>query len=139
MEIEEESYGAPRGLLLTLGVIGIVLGGALAAEFVLNLQPKLATGAASPGTVIMPLGVGSNNALNFDPLTITVVLGKNSTVTFVNKDTAPHTVTADGGSFDSKNMPPGASWTYTFTSPGNFSYHCTYHPWMKGTVVVVSG
>jgi plastocyanin len=139
METEEEPSGAPRGLLLTLGIIGIVMGGAIAGEFVLNLQPKLATGSAAAGTVIMPLGVGSNTALTFSPATITVVLGQNNTVTFVNKDTAPHTVTADGGAFDSGNLNSGASWTHTFATAGTFTYHCAYHSWMKGTIRVVSG
>ena len=135
----EEYTGPPRGLLLALGVIGIVLGGAVAGVFVLRLQPQLGGGTAASGTVIMPLGVGSNQAYNFNPVTITVVIGKNNTVSFINKDSAPHTVTADGGAFDSGNMAVGATWTYTFNTAGNFSYHCSYHSWMKATVVVLSG
>ena len=130
--------GPPRGLLLGIGLVMLVLGGVLAGEFVLRLQPVLATGAAAAGTVIMPVGVGSNQGLNFSPVKVTVVIGQNNTVTFINKDSAAHTVTADGGSFDSGNMNPGDSWTYTFATAGTFSYHCTYHSWMKGTVVVVA-
>lgn len=139
MEIEER-MGPPRGLLLGLGLVGVIIGAALAGEFIFRLQPALVTGAAAPpGTVIMPLGVGSNTALNFSPATITVIIGQNNTVTFANKDQAPHTVTADDGSFNSGNLNPGESWTYTFNTPGTFHYHCTYHSWMTGTVVVLAG
>jgi plastocyanin len=30
----------------------------------------------------------------------------------------------------------GGSWSYTFTTPGTYTYHCSPHPFMKGTVVV---
>ena len=140
MELEEENYGPPRGLLLSLGVIGIVLGGVIAGEFVFKLQPGLAaTGCGVPGTVCMPTGVGSNTALSFSPSTITVVIGDNNTVTFLNKDTAVHTVTATDKSFDSGDIKAGQSWTHTFSTPGNYSYYCIYHTWMKGTIRVVSG
>jgi plastocyanin len=135
----EENVGPPRGLLLGIGILGIVLGGALAGEFIFRLQPALGTGAAAAaGTVLMPVGVGSNQALNFSPDNITVIIGQNNTVTFINKDQAPHTVTADDGSFNSGNLNPGDSWTYTFTTPGTFAYHCNYHSWMRGIVVVLA-
>ena len=73
-----------------------------------------------------------------------LVIGVNSTVTWTNNDIAAHTVTADnttGGTavFDSSNMAPGATFTYNFTAPGTYTYHCSYHAWMKGTVVVKAG
>lgn len=48
----------------------------------------------------------------------------------------PHTVTADDGSFDSGLIDPGKTYSRVFTQPGTYSYHCTPHPFMKGTVVV---
>ena len=86
----------------------------------------------------MPVGVGGNTALNFSPVKIVVVIGENNTVTFANKDSATHTVTATDKSFNSGDIKPGQSWTYTFSTAGNFSYYCIYHEWMKGTVVVLS-
>ena len=137
MDIEEHT-GPPRGLYLGLGLVLLVSGAALAGEFIFRLQPSLATGAAAPGSVLMPVGVGSNQGLNYSPVTITVIIGQNNTVSFVNKDNVVHTVTADDGSFDSGNMAAGATWTNTFTTPGTFTYHCIYHSWMKGTVIVLA-
>jgi plastocyanin len=140
METDEQP-GAPRGLLLSLGIVGVILGAAIAGEFVLNLQPQLGGGniAVSSGTVVMPQGVGSNTALNFSPATITLIIGLNNTVTFVNRDSAIHTVTATDNSFNSGDITAGKSWTNTFSTAGNFSYYCVYHnSWMKGKVIVKS-
>lgn len=135
----EESSGPPRGLLLSLGLVGLILGAAIAGEFVLNLQPRLGGGTAAVGTVIMPQGVGSNTQLNFSPATVTLILGVNNTVIFVNKDVTKHTVTATDSSFNSGDILPGKSWTHKFSTPGTFSYYCIYHSaWMRGTVVVKS-
>ena len=100
----------------------------------------LASGSAAGGvTVDIPAGTGSNDALNYAPSSLKVVLGVNSTVTFVNQDTTTHTVTADDGAFDSGNIAPGSSWSHTFNATGTFAFHCIYHSWMKGTITVLSG
>ena len=91
-------------------------------------------------TVVIEPGSAVQTATNYySPSTITVVIGVNNTVTWVNDDNAAHTVTAADGSYNSGNMNPGQSWTHTFTAAGTYEYYCSYHPWMKGTVVVKSG
>ncbi|MHB8566496.1 MAG: cupredoxin domain-containing protein [Nitrososphaerales archaeon] len=99
------------------------------------------TATATTGTpVSIAQGAASNeNTPGFTPATITVVIGVNNTVTWTNNDSAPHTVTADDGSFSSGNMDPGNTFSFTFTTPGTYAYHCSYHPWMKATVIVKSG
>jgi plastocyanin len=71
----------------------------------------------------------------YAPPSITIHVG--DTIIWSN-DAAnfPHTVTSDSGAFDSGMVTPGATWAFTFTTAGTFTYHCTPHPWMKGTVVV---
>lgn len=60
-----------------------------------------------------------------------------ATITVVNEDAAPHTVTAtDEGGFDAD---AAAGQTVTFTAPeepGEYEITCTYHPQMSGTLVV---
>lgn len=70
----------------------------------------------------------------FDPPTLQVAAG--TTVTWTNNDSSPHTVTADDGSFDSGNLDPGQSFTFTFDQGGTFAYHCSYHPNMQASIVV---
>ena len=60
------------------------------------------------------------------------------TVTWHNSGQAPHTATANDGSFDTGTVNSGGSASHTFNSPGTFSYICTIHPNMKGTVRVLS-
>lgn len=72
----------------------------------------------------------------FAPATVTVAAG--GSVTWTNVDDRPHTVTADGGAFDSGNLDSGQSFTRTFTTPGTFTYLCAYHPEMRATVVVTA-
>ncbi len=74
----------------------------------------------------------------FSPPTITVMIGMNSTVTWVNLDSGVHTVTANDKSFDSGNLNQGDTFTFTFTQPGTYHYYCKYHSWMAGTVNVVA-
>lgn len=72
----------------------------------------------------------------FGPVTITVVIGVNNTVTWTNKDSTTHTVTANDGSFNG-NLPSGGTFTQTFTTAGTYTYHCSIHTYMKGTVIVL--
>jgi plastocyanin len=69
----------------------------------------------------------------FKPATLTIKPG--DTVVWLNKDIVEHTATAEG-KFDSRLIAPNKSWKQTFKTKGSFDYICTYHPTMKGTLVV---
>jgi plastocyanin/cytochrome c oxidase assembly factor CtaG len=75
----------------------------------------------------------------YSPQNITVVVGVNSTVTWVSRSIAYDTVTARDGSFASGTIPPGGTFSFTFRTPGTYQYYCLYHPWMTGTVTVLAG
>ncbi len=60
------------------------------------------------------------------------------TVTWSNSGPTAHSATANDGSFDTGIMNKGGSGSHTFTQAGTFSYICTPHPFMKGTVTVVA-
>ncbi|MFI1093614.1 cupredoxin domain-containing protein [Streptomyces sp. NPDC020917] len=72
----------------------------------------------------------------FRPTTLPVAPG--AVVTVTNADQTAHTVTANSsGAFDTGTIAPGR--TVTFTAPkatGTYAYHCTIHPFMKGTLTV---
>jgi plastocyanin len=70
----------------------------------------------------------------FSPSSLTIGVGDR--VVWTNNDAAPHTVTADDGSFTSPDMPTGGTFSYRFTHAGTYSYHCSIHPSMKGTITV---
>jgi plastocyanin len=60
------------------------------------------------------------------------------TVTWTNKDTMVHNVTANAGAFKSPTMAGGAVFSFKFTTPGTYAYNCTFHGGMNGTVIVPS-
>jgi plastocyanin len=70
----------------------------------------------------------------FTPAELTVAAG--TTVTWTNEDWAPHTATAEDGSFDSGRLNQGDSFEYTFDDPGTYAYFCSFHPGMMGSIVV---
>jgi plastocyanin len=72
----------------------------------------------------------------FSPSSVTVAVG--DTVTWRNNGQAPHNATADDGSFKTPDLNQGQSASETFNRAGTFSYICTIHPNMKGTIRVLS-
>jgi len=71
----------------------------------------------------------------FDPATLTVKKG--TTVTWTNKDSTAHTVTADSGTGPSSgHLSQGQTYSYKFDTVGTFKYHCAIHTDMTGTVTV---
>jgi len=67
------------------------------------------------------------------------------TVLWKNIDSAAHTVTSGSPEngilefFDSGIITPSNNFSYKFETIGNFSYFCTLHPWMIGTISVSDG
>ena len=70
----------------------------------------------------------------YQPRVITVSPG--TTLRWVNEDEDPHTVTADDGAFASRGIDVHEAFTFTFSTPGTYRYHCALHPGMTGRVVV---
>jgi plastocyanin len=70
----------------------------------------------------------------YNPQQITVKAG--TTVTWVNHDDIPHTVTSKTGIFKSKALDTDDKFSFTFAKPGNYPYFCALHPHMTGTIVV---
>ena len=66
-----------------------------------------------------------------------VVVQVGGKVIWQNQDTAPHTATADDGSFDTGTIEKGKLGSETFKDAGTFTYFCEIHPTMHGTVEVV--
>ena len=112
-----------------------------------TLRPTLAVIGLVAIVFTASLGVGSARVaaasrqvqiadMAFQPGDLTITVG--DTVTWTNADGRPHTVTADAGAFDSGNVDEGGSFSFTFTQPGTYSYHCGYHSEMRATIVVVA-
>jgi plastocyanin len=113
--------------VLALGALGATLG------WVQGASAKPAPPPA-PATVKVVDAPDPSQPKGYEPAEVTVKVGQ--AVTWNNEGNEAHTVTADDKSFDSGSKAHGESWQNTFSKPGQFAYHCTPHPWMKGTVKV---
>jgi plastocyanin len=107
-------------------VLNAVRGGLAAALL-------LALASALPGTAqAANLEVKIDN-FTFGPQKITVKVG--DTVTWINHDDIPHTVVS-AGKFRSKTMDTDGTFSFTFTSAGDYKYFCSLHPHMTGMIKV---
>jgi plastocyanin len=73
---------------------------------------------------------------SFSPTSLNVQVG--TTVMWVNKANTAQGIASDNGLFTSGNLTNGMSYNYTFNQTGNYPYHSTVNPSMKGTIVVTA-
>jgi len=122
----------------SIAIVAIAVASVILFTGQLHINPTNST-TLSIVQVSIENGAGVNpNSPGYSPSNITVVIGINNTVKWVNYDSMPHTVTAVDGSFDSGNLDPGQSFVHTFNRPGTYVYVCIYHHWMEGTVIVIA-
>ncbi len=77
--------------------------------------------------------VNTTSSNTFDPKAATIAHGNK--VCWQNTSSVLHTVTADGGAFDT-NLPVGQIFIFTFSTAGTYTYHCKIHSGMTGTITV---
>ena len=85
------------------------------------------TGASASGAVTI-------KNFSFSPTPLTARVGE--TVTITNRDTTDHTVTDNGGAFDTGHIAPGTSKTIKLAKAGTYHYHCNIHTFMHGEIDV---
>jgi plastocyanin len=136
------------GILIALSITSVLVIPGLQPRFV----PVSSVGGATqppPGVqgrpvfIIAPAGSGINE-INFAPHDFVLVIGVNNTIILRNEDQADHTITSNPGdpvNFDTGDISGlSSSDPITFTTPGTYAYHCTFHPaYMHGTITVVAG
>ena len=119
--------------------LGLAIG--LASTAVAGCFSERAATAPVEGVCSLPVGEGVPGStlivirrFTFEPLDVRVRAGER--VTWVNCDLESHTSTADGDQWASGLLSPGDGFTQTFSTTGEFSYHCEPHPFMIGRVIV---
>ncbi len=131
--------------ITAIGVIGIVILVTIALSISnFSIEENIdETDSIIKGDVIMPTKVSRPGCEENDRCYIPslIVIEKGKPVTWVNEDSAFHSVTsgfydAPTELFDSGHLDPFESYTLTFDEAGTYDYFCTLHPWMKGQVIV---
>jgi len=123
--------------LLTVIALGLAVGaGGVAFAHDMNHMAQMQLGnaawqvaAAEPGTVAI-------DNFAFAPATLTVAPG--TTVTWINHDDEPHTIVNSGTPrlFKSAALDSDEKFSFKFDQPGTYTYFCSIHPQMTGTIVV---
>jgi plastocyanin len=79
--------------------------------------------------------VGDRTNQSYNPNPTTMKVGQ--TVAWMNNDSTTHDATQDASRFATGNIAAGATSTpVTMSAAGTFTYHCSIHPGMVGTLVV---
>jgi plastocyanin len=129
----------------------IIIAAVLAAGCTQSQQPQPTAITPTPGqTPAQPSASPVNTPLSqapvsentiaiknfaFNPPTMTVTAG--SIVRWVNQDSAPHRIMfSDKREAGSDVLSPSQSYSKKFDLAGRFSYYCTIHPDMTGTIIV---
>ena len=104
-------------------------GAATAAPAIARASPPA---TAAPAVTSGPqIEIGN---FTFTPNLLTVAVG--TTITWVNRDDVPHTVTAQDHSFTSSGLDTDDRFTHQFTVAGTYAYYCTIHTKMTATIIV---
>jgi plastocyanin len=124
--------------ILAIALAGMALTLAACSSSGSASSSTASTGAASTvapasGGITSPSIIIHN--FMFSPATVTVTPG--ATVTVTNKDQVTHTLTATKGEFSTGDIAGGQSKTFTAPkAPGRYTYICSIHQYMTGTIVV---
>jgi plastocyanin len=114
---------------ILVGFAGMALAHDMTGMRMADASPPAQTAAVEPGAVAI-------DNFAFGPDTLTVAAG--TTVTWTNHDDEPHTVVSGDNPrlFKSSALDVGDKFSFKFDKPGTYTYFCSIHPHMTGTVVV---
>ncbi|HET8719654.1 MAG TPA: plastocyanin/azurin family copper-binding protein [Candidatus Nitrosotenuis sp.] len=138
-----------------IGLIAVIVGAAVGVSYYqlyylpeLNAKPVIAEEILHPtGVTHIEMVKGAANPEqkdNFIPKQASIQLSIDNDVMWTNKDETAHTVTPDDpykdaytGEFGSDGVvKPGETYEFLFTDEAKITYHCTPHPWMKGSLEI---
>ena len=118
----------PRLALSLLAGIAVIAGTAACSDDDNNNPPA--------GDVSITSGASTKTTNAFSPNPFSRSLASSGQVVWVNNDGTVHDIESDTPLFDSGDMPAGDTFTFVFTAAGTYTYHCSIHPNMVGTIVI---
>jgi plastocyanin len=123
-----------RNRILALPAILVALA---LAVVLFGAQASAATAPGTPAAMVngkVKIVGNSSSTFAFQPSTVTIQVGQ--TVGWLNNSVTQHTTTSDTGLWDSGPINVGGHFVVRFPKAGTFTYHCSIHPFMTGTVIV---
>ncbi len=127
-----EPWSSRLPLAVFVGSIVVLAVGVLAG---LLLSPGSGNGEDATPTVLDDLAVTIDiRDFRFQPPNLSVPVG--ATVTWVNRDEAPHDSEARDKTWEASLLQRDEESVITFDEPGTWEYYCTIHPFMTATLTV---
>ena len=143
-----------RIVVLAVAIIVVIAVAITGYIYLTSFSPN--NGSGNPGVTMINIPQGSYmpppgfNTTRFQeyfatgpypyPVNLTVTIGVNNTIEWVNKDTQAHTATAivspQQPLFNSGLILPGKTFSITLTVPGTYRYTCAWHNWLAGQIIV---
>lgn len=102
---------------------------AAAVLFIMVISPAYYADAASKEHTV------EIRNLEYEPNVLSVAPG--DTITWINYDIVPHTVTADDESWDSGLIESNGKWQLVVQEDTFTTYFCRYHPNMKSKLEII--
>jgi plastocyanin len=134
-----------RWLAIAIGVLSAVFVAACSSPAAANVAtavlptpvPPAALATLPPPKPPPTASDGPNVGIeNFNFIGADLTVRAGTTVVWTNHDDVEHTVTASDNSFSSSSIPTDGQFSYTFNTPGTYSYFCAIHPFMTAKVIV---
>ena len=135
MEVTDEPPGQRRRVRRNIVSVVAIAASMTAATVALVVTRHTAPSTvATPSTQVLtgPVAVSIRD-FAFAPAVVTVRVG--TVVTWTNADTDAHTVRTTA-TLKSGVLDTNGTYTYTFTTPGTYAYHCSIHPEMHATITI---
>lgn len=104
-------------------------------NFLAHTTPTISTDKGlSPYSMLIISDMTFRDVTSGAGIVTTIQAGQ--TVMFFNNDSVNHTATAEDDSWGTGTMKPLQYFVRRFDAPGTYTYYCSYHPEMTGTIVV---
>jgi plastocyanin len=111
-----------------------LLGAVGAAALLAAAIPDLTT--AGEAIVAAAASTATVNIENFKFLPGTLTVPAGTSVIWKNEDDSPHRIGDKTGMLKSEALDSDETFSHTFATSGEYSYICTLHPYMRGTIIV---
>lgn len=114
----------------------VAAAGARGARPTATATASITAAFVQPAVVALPRASSGVTiaSLAFAPSALTVAAG--DSVVWTNTDPQVHTTTSNTGVWDSGGLNSNQSYTFTFSTPGTYAYHCSIHSFMTGSITV---
>ncbi len=121
-------------LLIAGVVMGIAMGDQMGSGGMMGMMNRAGNSGQTPVTIDTPELQIEIRGFEFFPSDVSVRAG--TKVTWINRDSAPHTATQRKGDWDTGVLNEGQSKTLTFDKTGVYEYICAIHPSMQARLTV---